>query len=412
MALFESLKEIDSLPTLDVPPVWTRDRSVKARLIALALLSLRSTSRMSLISAVFGLLAFLSHDEDESKGVSTTPSHHLSPEWMDSRALGVVFAPVLLGNLTERIELDEGSLRSPQRISFNTLKLGLLHARKARKAATECSTEIASSVERNTLCEAVVVLLIRQWKDVVRQVLICAPSLESRFSSCSAGPIKSYARKILKKGAHPQKRGHSSDRSTPTRSLSLSQFGTYLSDSASFVTNTDAVSGIGAFSATAHCNHNLIKRSASLNVVSSEKREYDEFHHAMSSAQLREIVAPQILLPQQGPQYSSNRGIGRVERTWEREPSISSDSLLGSSVFAAKSTGIGSVQVVQYVTNRPLLKLHTRRMQQGVIKPQTSKPSLKGINILKSATGTMTSLVNLPMRAYQEMLGILVLVKS
>ena len=160
LALFKTLSELESSPQ---PPSRTGmdEQPVKPRLVALALLSLPSRRRFALISAVFGLLAFLK--QDDSTQTSRSSSHHWGPESMSSKALGVVFAPVLLGNLTEGVELHA---------SPSTGKRGLLPHRKTMKrgAKTGCSSEIQASLGRTGSAAGIIEFLLVNWESIVKQI--------------------------------------------------------------------------------------------------------------------------------------------------------------------------------------------------------------------------------------------------
>lgn len=159
-ALFKTLKEIEHTPA-KYHQAGTDERFLRPRLVALALLSLPSRRRFALICAVFGLLAFLK--QDDVSEASPTSSYHWGSESMSSRALGVVFAPVLLGNMTEHIEVGA---------SPTTSKRGLLPQRKTQKRSTktECSPEIQASLGRTSSAADIIDFLLVNWGSIIKQV--------------------------------------------------------------------------------------------------------------------------------------------------------------------------------------------------------------------------------------------------
>ncbi|KAK3061342.1 hypothetical protein LTS18_006478, partial [Coniosporium uncinatum] len=100
VALFEALEE-QTVPT----SVEERDQRVNAKLVALALLKIDCTFRLSVVLSVFGLLAYLKRDSPEPSPAAT-PSRPPEHDGMSARALSIVFAPVLLSDLTDQIGLD------------------------------------------------------------------------------------------------------------------------------------------------------------------------------------------------------------------------------------------------------------------------------------------------------------------
>jgi len=93
---------------------------VNTKWVARVLCSVECAQRRNLIFAVFGLLASLKQDPAMRRSHRTRlfdlplqiqELGHGQPgtEYMSSKALGVVFAPLLLGNLTDQIRIDAAS---------------------------------------------------------------------------------------------------------------------------------------------------------------------------------------------------------------------------------------------------------------------------------------------------------------
>lgn len=124
----------------------------KAEQIALALLKTQSSDRLSLISAVFGLLTFLKEDEccplNPNSNREAATGTKMSPQ-----AFGVIFAPLLLGNLTHLIEIKHLDSPKMEINSKNTQSLAL-----------------AKSVERNRLSSDIIVMMICHWETVAEHL--------------------------------------------------------------------------------------------------------------------------------------------------------------------------------------------------------------------------------------------------
>lgn len=154
VALFKTMREIRNDQNPSLP---------RARLIALALLSLKSARRLDVICAVFGLLSCLKHDQTADK-----PSNHAPPlvqEQMTSRAFGVVFAPLLLGEIVDELDCSL-TQKSPK-------KRGVFQFAKHKQIqATDRQSAMSVEKERMTMCGDVLELLINSWNDVTRQMYV------------------------------------------------------------------------------------------------------------------------------------------------------------------------------------------------------------------------------------------------
>lgn len=119
LRLFDAIRYIMTLKYDENETVGPNEVSTNAKYIAFSLLKLESSHRLALISAVFGLLSYLSDDEstslinsssqESSEAKNNTDINTDATERMSPHALAVVFAPLLLGNLTDMIRLDSSS---------------------------------------------------------------------------------------------------------------------------------------------------------------------------------------------------------------------------------------------------------------------------------------------------------------
>jgi len=185
MALFKAFKKIINARIGDNETVEQDAGRKKSQLVALTLLSLKSEQRYALISAIIGLLAFLKQDLQRPTDASTAPPEAPSAECMSSKALGLVFAPILLGNLTEQIELERDDASPLSTSKSESPKRSLFPQRKSdtrtRKGA--CSLEMVAGLERTTSAAQIVEFLVLHWSTVVQQVLIIAARYKMPASS-------------------------------------------------------------------------------------------------------------------------------------------------------------------------------------------------------------------------------------
>lgn len=152
VTLFKILKQIKYLPSSQLAISGPR-------LIALALLSLRSSRRLDLVTAVFGLLHNLTNGEEKCQPRPPSPTS----EQMTARAFGVVFAPLLLGELIEDIDCATSPTKK-------TLFKNVLKSKQADKL--EISQAMNLQKSRMLECGGVVEMLVGSWNSVSRQMYL------------------------------------------------------------------------------------------------------------------------------------------------------------------------------------------------------------------------------------------------
>lgn len=170
LALYRKLQGIVAV----VPPssiTGHDEKATKPRLIALALLTLKSESRLALICGVFGLLAYLKQDTFALSSVDYS---------MTSKAMGVVFAPLLLGDLTEHIEISRSQDLQPPCLTPN--KRRFLGKRKITD--TDAESGITLGVGQLTAAAVVVEFLVQEWTVIAK--LMRNYDSSSSSSLCSA----------------------------------------------------------------------------------------------------------------------------------------------------------------------------------------------------------------------------------
>ncbi|KAF2397644.1 hypothetical protein EJ06DRAFT_129961 [Trichodelitschia bisporula] len=216
------------------------EERLNARLIARILCSIECPQRRNLIFSVFGLLALLEADSSfstpsdtptrsgdlrtlrsrvllkspaASSPVNSCPHSSSAPELgavmipgaerMSARALGVVFAPILLGDMADLISIegyDEPDIRSRRRSTMTSRVLGrnigpvTPKRRNSRLGDIQCprtepsnqSRDLGDSVKRTKLAAGVIEGLIRVWPSVVKELKERAVGREAAgWVSCS-----------------------------------------------------------------------------------------------------------------------------------------------------------------------------------------------------------------------------------
>lgn len=178
LVLFKALRNIENHFYADPELSESKQIQVKARLIALAIFCVESTHRVSLICAVLGLVSLVGQAAEKAAISARGNKNQMPSELMGYKALAVVFAPLLLGDLNEQFNLhgrDErgGLLTLPESPQKSVKKEK--EKKKEKKNAKmnnklEQSPEMIAKYERLDVTIRVMQMLITLWQDVVTQL--------------------------------------------------------------------------------------------------------------------------------------------------------------------------------------------------------------------------------------------------
>ena len=161
VTLFNAIKKVIEPAGVCIENLYTASSIINASQIAEILLETASRDRYYLITAVFGLLAYIKEDEGDFDDVEGKKKRDpaQSQEKMSSKALGVVFAPLLLGNKTDGIEIE--SLGKDQEFQQFTK----LTANVSKAKSTQV-TELITGMARAELAGLIIEILILQWDNI------------------------------------------------------------------------------------------------------------------------------------------------------------------------------------------------------------------------------------------------------
>ena len=155
LALFYELKNITTTSHITPDTCHTSTSYETSFYIAEILLKAESCDQLSLIAAVFGLLSYLKKDK-----VDGSEDAGQSKEYMSSKALGVVFGPLLLGNKTDEVVVED--------VSSNSKNAGHLSSTSnTTKTKALQSANLFSCMARAELTGSVTEALIILWEQVV-----------------------------------------------------------------------------------------------------------------------------------------------------------------------------------------------------------------------------------------------------
>ncbi|KAF5023194.1 hypothetical protein F66182_4748 [Fusarium sp. NRRL 66182] len=168
LSLFDALVAIHSQLQGDPEFPRTKQTKVRARLIALAIATVESQFRRELICAVFGLLSLIGRvaeitprEDEEGRALPTG-------DLMGYNALGIVFGPLILGDL---LGLYSMKLATPKS-GLMVLPLKSPKSRQDRNRRKTFETDISGppTVDKIIIANSITEMLIVNWRDVVRQM--------------------------------------------------------------------------------------------------------------------------------------------------------------------------------------------------------------------------------------------------
>jgi len=170
LSLFDAMVAIHSQLHGDPEFNKTKRSKVRARLIALAIGTLRSQLRRELICAVFGLLCLIGRaaevaprEDDHGRPLPTS-------DMMGYSALGIIFGPLLVGDL---IDSYSTKLADP---AAGLVLLPLTPPPKSRSEKRRRSTTAAQrptmplTVDKVHVANNIAEMLITHWREVVRHM--------------------------------------------------------------------------------------------------------------------------------------------------------------------------------------------------------------------------------------------------
>ncbi|KAG6131864.1 hypothetical protein E4U12_003435 [Claviceps purpurea] len=146
----------------------TKQTKVRARLIALAIGTVRSQHRRELICAVFGLLSLIGRaaeiaprEDEDSRPLPTG-------DLMGYSALGIVFGPLLVGDLLDQYTMKVAAPASGMLL----FPLSPTRFRKDRRKSFHMDSKGSGppTVDRILVANDLTKMLISNWRDVVRQM--------------------------------------------------------------------------------------------------------------------------------------------------------------------------------------------------------------------------------------------------
>ncbi|KFA64249.1 hypothetical protein S40285_06744 [Stachybotrys chlorohalonatus IBT 40285] len=167
-ALFDALVAIHSRLQGDPEFPRTKQTKIRARLIALAIGTVKSHYRRELICAVFGLLSLIGRVAEVTPREDEDGRPLPTGDLMGYGALGIVFGPLLLGELLDQYEMNMASPASGLLLIPHTPPRLRRGRRKSKGAEAPESGPLG--VDKILVANSITEMLIANWRDVVRQM--------------------------------------------------------------------------------------------------------------------------------------------------------------------------------------------------------------------------------------------------
>lgn len=167
LSLFDALVAIHSQLRGEPELSRTKETKLRVRLIALAVGTIKSQFRRELICAVFGLLSLIGRAAETAAREDEQGRPLPTSDLMGYTALGIVFGPLLVGDLLDSYTMKLASPSSGLLI-FPLTPPRLRKGRQRR--STPQNDEGPTSVDKIHVANEITEMLITNWREVVRNM--------------------------------------------------------------------------------------------------------------------------------------------------------------------------------------------------------------------------------------------------
>ncbi|KAL8371805.1 hypothetical protein RB595_001550 [Gaeumannomyces hyphopodioides] len=148
----------------------TRQTRLRARLIALAIATLRSHYQRELVCAVFGLLCLVGRAAETAPREDDYGRPLPTSDLMGYNALGIVFGPLLVGGLIDRWSTDTAA-PSAGPMHLHPALLPPRKDRGKRRAFSDGRRPVTPvTIDKILIANSIAEMVIANWRDVVRHL--------------------------------------------------------------------------------------------------------------------------------------------------------------------------------------------------------------------------------------------------
>lgn len=169
LPLFYALVSIQNQFHSDPELTRTKNSKVRARLIALAIWTLRSQYRRELICSVFGLLSMIGRAAETARREDDRGRPLPTADLMGYLSLGVLFGPLLLGDTLDHYEMR---LANPYH-GLVVLPSSPHRSRREwhkKSKTSEDNSNLNNHIDKLRVANGVTEMLITHWRDVIRHM--------------------------------------------------------------------------------------------------------------------------------------------------------------------------------------------------------------------------------------------------
>ncbi|KZL67955.1 RhoGAP domain-containing protein [Colletotrichum tofieldiae] len=167
LSLFDALVAIHSQLRKEPELNRTKETKLRARLIALAIGTVKSRFRRDLICAVFGLLSLIGRAAESAAREDEQGRPLPTSDLMGYTALGIVFGPLLVGDLLDSYTMKLANPTSG--LLLFPLTPPQLRKERQRRIVTQDEAS-PLSVDKIHVANNIAEMLITNWREVVRNM--------------------------------------------------------------------------------------------------------------------------------------------------------------------------------------------------------------------------------------------------
>jgi hypothetical protein len=168
LPLFDALVAIHGQLKGEPEFLKTKQTKLRARLIALAIGTVRSQLRRDLICAVFGLLCLIGRAAEKAPREDEHGRPLPTSDLMGYSALGIVFGPLLVGDLLNSYTMQHVDAGSGQGL-FPVTPPNVRKERRRSKVMEE-SHRPSLAVDKIHMANSITEMLVTHWREVVRHM--------------------------------------------------------------------------------------------------------------------------------------------------------------------------------------------------------------------------------------------------
>ncbi|KAI0133078.1 hypothetical protein F4776DRAFT_139266 [Hypoxylon sp. NC0597] len=175
LSLFDAFVAIHSQLHTDPELTKTKETKLRARLIALAIGTVKSQYQRELICAVFGLLCFIGRAAENAPREDEEGRPLPTADLMGYNALGIVFGPLLVNDLINSYKMKVADPTSGLVLLPVSPPKSRKESRKGRRRHKKCKSSaddlsLRFTADKIHVANDIAEMLIIHWREVVRQM--------------------------------------------------------------------------------------------------------------------------------------------------------------------------------------------------------------------------------------------------